>query len=52
MSLTQRIVSAMLMGLFVGAVILSLAYRLLVEWLNETEKEAITPGPEAAQETS
>ena len=41
-----------IMGLFVGAVILSLAYRLLVEWLNETEEEAITPGPEAAQETS
>ena len=41
-----------IMGLFLGAVILSLAYRLLMEWLNETEEEAITPGPEAAQETS
>ena len=41
-----------IMGLFVGAVILSLAYRLLMEWLNETEEEAITPSPEAARETS
>ena len=41
-----------IMGLFVGAVILALAYRLLVEWLNESEEQSDAPGSEAAQETS
>ncbi len=33
------VIAGGLIGLFVGAVILALAYRLLVEWLKDTEKE-------------
>jgi predicted PurR-regulated permease PerM len=37
------------MGLFVGAVILALAYRLLVEWLNYAPEEPPAASPEEAQ---
>jgi len=37
------------MGLFVGAVILALAYRLLVEWLNSGTDQVPASGPEKAQ---
>jgi predicted PurR-regulated permease PerM len=39
-----------LIGLFVGAVILALAYRLLVEWLIGAEEESITPSPAVSEE--
>lgn len=34
-----------IMGLFVGAVILALAYRLLVEWLRDNAEELVAPSP-------
>jgi len=40
-----------IMGLFVGAVVLALAYRLLVEWLKDIAEEPDAPSPEAARET-
>jgi predicted PurR-regulated permease PerM len=40
-----------IMGLFVGAVILALAYRLLEEWLKDTAEESEAQSPEAARET-
>lgn len=39
-----------IMGLFVGAVVLALAYRLLVEWLKDIAEEPDAPSSEAARE--
>ena len=43
------VITGGLIGLFVGAVILALAYRLLVEWLKDTAEE-LAPSPAVPEE--
>jgi len=43
------VITGGLIGLFVGAVILALAYRLLVEWLKDTAEE-LAPSPAAPED--
>lgn len=40
-----------IIGLFLGAVVLALAYRLVVEWLEHVPEESPAPSPDVARDT-